>query len=562
MAFFRNAAVAALTTIALSWCGSPLLAQPADDAFKRYDNSIVTSPPAGAKPPAESSIKNSVRQSSTLRLHFGLATRNIGELQNRVTKGERISPAELAAKYSGDPDSAKKLVAWLTRQGFTSIETSADHSSVYATGTVTQIEKSLGVTMKSVTYNGETRPAATTPPVLPKEIAGSVVAIDGLQPWVRAIKHTVPHDAMAKAESAGVAGKLPAAPYKVYDILKAYNAHGLEVAGKGRITGKGQTIAILIDRFPLMSDVKAFWQRNGATTNASQIQLINVRGPSGQLPPPEDEETLDVQWASGIAPGATIRVYAAGSLFYPDLDKALDMILADAQKPGGPQHVSISLGSREDLVSEDELRVQAATFLKLAALGVNTFVSSGDDGSNPSLLGRGRGDESHVEYYASDPWVIAVGGTTLHFDAGSNTVVSEIAWPGSGGGISKKLPQPAWQKSAWTDQQYRLVPDVSSVADNRPGGFVVLNGREVAYGGTSWSAPMWAGFSALIAEAREKAGKAPIGFLAPTLYGLQKGQGFRDIVTGSNGAYKAGPGWDPVTGLGVPDVKALIEAIP
>jgi kumamolisin len=46
------------------------------------------------------------------------------------------------------------------------------------------------------------------------------------------------------------------------------------------------------------------------------------------------------------------------------------------------------------------------------------------------------------------------------------------------------------------------------------------------------------------------------------LYGLQKGQGFRDIVTGSNGAYKAGPGWDPVTGLGVPDVKALIEAIP
>ena len=74
---------------------------------------------------------------------------------------------------------------------------------------------------------------------------------------------------------------------------------------------------------------------------------------------------------------------------YPDLDRALDMILADAQKPGGPQHLSISLGSREDLVSPDELKIQATLFLKLAALGVNTFVSSGDAGSNPDpTLGR------------------------------------------------------------------------------------------------------------------------------------------------------------------------------
>src|SRR4029079_18406370 len=292
-----------------------------------------------------------------------------------------------------------------------------------------QIEKSLGVTMQNVTFQGETRPAATTPPALPRDIGDAVVGIDGLQPWARAIKRPVRRDKTPKARAAGSTSKAPAASYKVYDILKAYDAHGLEVPGKGRVTGKGQTIAILIDTFPSMSDVKSFWQRNGLSLNDSQIQLINVQGRHTKLPPPQDEETLDVQWTSGIAPGATIRVYAAGSLFYPDLDRALEMVLTDAQKPGGPQHVSISLGSREDLVSEDELRVQAATFLKLAALGVNTFVSSVDDGSNPSLLGRGRGDESHVEYYASDPWVIAVGGTTLHFDAGSNTVVSEIAWP-------------------------------------------------------------------------------------------------------------------------------------
>jgi kumamolisin len=158
--------------------------------------------------------------------------------------------------------------------------------------------------------------------------------------------------------------------------------------------------------------------------------------------------------------------------------------------------------------------------------------------------------------------VIAVGGTTLQFDAQSNTVVSETAWYGSGGGISRALPQPAWQASAWTEKQYRLVPDVSSVADVRPGGFVMLNGKETTYGGTSWSAPMWAGFAALIAEAREKQGKPQLGFLPPVLYNLPRGIGLRDITSGSNGAYQAGPGWDPVTGLGVPDVKALIETLP
>jgi len=561
MAILRNAAVTAFATVALlSWCASSSWAQQPQEAFKRYDNSIVATQPSAGKDAAATALKDSVRTSSTLRLHFGLATRNIEELQGRVAKGERISPSELAAKYSGEPESARKLTRWLTKQGFRAIETSADHTSVYATGTVAQIEKSLGVTMKSVTYKGETKPAATSPPALPRDVGDAVVAIDGLQPWVRAIKHKLLRDKAAGAAMAS--GRTPAAPYKIYDILKSYNAHGLEVAGKGRITGKGQTIAILIDRFPSMSDVQSFWQRNGLTVSASQIQLINVQGKNAPMPPPQDEETLDAQWASGIAPGATIRIYAAGSLYYPDLDKALDMILADAQKPGGPQHLSISLGSREDLISPDELKVQAAMFLKLAALGVNTFVSSGDDGSNPAPEGRGRGSENHVEYYASDPWVIAVGGTTLHFDAQSNKVVSETAWDGSGGGISRTLPQPVWQKSAWTNQEYRLVPDVSSVADVQPGGFVVLNDKEVAFGGTSWSAPMWAGFSALIAEAREKQGKPQLGFLAPVLYGLPKGAGFRDITKGSNGAYQAGPGWDPVTGLGVPDVKALIEVLP
>ena len=205
-----------------------------------------------------------------LQLHFGLATNNVEDLQARVAKGERISPREMAAKYSGDPASAGKLARWLTQQGFRAVETSADFTSVYATAAVGQIEKSLGVTMQSVTHRGQTKPAATTPPSLPRDVGEAVIAIDGLQPWAHVVKHPILLDRSVRAASAA-ASREPA--YKIYDILKAYDAHGLEVPGKGRVTGKGQTIAILIDTLPLKSDVQAFWQRSGLSIDQSQLQL-------------------------------------------------------------------------------------------------------------------------------------------------------------------------------------------------------------------------------------------------------------------------------------------------
>jgi kumamolisin len=103
---------------------------------------------------------------------------------------------------------------------------------------------------------------------------------------------------------------------------------------------------------------------------------------------------------------------------------------------------------------------------------------------------------------------------------------------------------------------------VSAVADPIPGAFVIFNQKEYPVGGTSWSTPIWAGFAALISDARQRQGKAPLGFLAPALYSILASKGFRDITAGNNGAYHAGPGWDPVTGIGVPNLKDLIGALP
>jgi subtilase family serine protease len=107
----------------------------------------------------------------------------------------------------------------------------------------------------------------------------------------------------------------------------------------------------------------------------------------------------------------------------------------------------------------------------------------------------------------------------------------------------------------------RLVPDVSLAADPNDGAFLVFNGKPIQIGGTSWSAPTWAGLCALLNEARQNAGKSALPFLNPMIDPLMGTRCFRDIVDGSNGAYHAGPGYDMVTGIGVPSTKDLIAKL-
>jgi len=504
-------------------------------------------------------------------------------LEEAVAQGEVIPPGQLQKDFTADAGDRAALVAWLKDQGFEIVRESKDGTSVYARATVDRIAKSLDVDMTRVTKDGITYTAARTAPSLPAEVAKSVHAIIGLQPFRQAHKHSrrcVPWHGnrmslrdtngeakpgkstrARKSASKGAAAAGPttnvqnAPPYLVSEVLKAYNANGLTV------TGQGQTIAILIDTFPATADLKAFWKRNNLPTTISQIQKINVKG--GPLPAQEGEETLDVEWASGIAPGAKVRIYASGSLRFVDLDLALDRIIADLPTQPGMRQLSISLGLGETFMGgpQGEVATQHQKFLRLAAAGVNVFVSSGDAGARPDVTGHNAGGPLQAEYESSDPSVIGVGGTTLTL-AANGTVASEVGWTGSGGGTSIFFPRPPWQKGSGVPAgSKRLVPDVSLAADPNQGAFVVLNGKVQQIGGTSWSAPVWAGFCALINEARAKAGKPPLPFLNPLLYPLMGTPAFRDIKSGSNGQFTAGPGYDLVTGIGVPNVKELINAL-
>jgi len=157
--------------------------------------------------------------------------------------------------------------------------------------------------------------------------------------------------------------------------------------------------------------------------------------------------------------------------------------------------------------------------------------------------------------------VIAVGGTTLSL-APDGTIASETAWASGGGGRSVLFKRQAWQQGAGVPVGGdRLVPDVCAAADPNTGAFLVLHGKPTAIGGTSWSAPVWAGLCALLNQARVDAGEQALAFLNPLLYPLGGSAAFHDITSGGNGAYHAGVGYDLVTGLGSPNLAALVASL-
>src|ERR1041385_2905845 len=212
-------------------------------------------------------------------------------LEEMVAKGETISPDELNRSYVANAADVERLVTWLKDQKFEIVQVTPD--SIYAKATPAQLESSLGVNMVRVTRDGLTYTAAQNAPSLPNEVAASVRSINGLQPFRQAHKHIrrrAPKEGNRAARNgAGRGGPAPeiqnAPPFLVNEIAKAYNADGLGV------TGKGQTIAILIDTLPTDADLEAFWKKNNLPVTMQQIDKITVG--SGALPPIEGEETLD-----------------------------------------------------------------------------------------------------------------------------------------------------------------------------------------------------------------------------------------------------------------------------
>ena len=364
--------------------GSVAYPQTIEGDFKAYPNSVAPLPPPTG-PARNVSTPDSADLNRTVNLNFYMQSKNYAAVEEANKQNRTLSPGEVKEAYSGSPEQAEKLAAWLKESGYQDIKISSDSKRVDATATIDKIQNSLHVGIVSVIKpDGSTIPgvAPDTPPKLPKEVAVGLDGIGGLQPWTEAVTHIVARASYVSQEpssdSSGIVPRSAAvtvATYSVADVLNAYNATGI------RATGKGQTVAILIDSLPLMTDITQFWRRNNLNIQENQIQLINVQGDQAPLPNREGEETLDAEWASGIDPGANVAVYAAGSLQFTFLDRALDRILSDALANANLRTVSISLGLREDLAEayiqhEDgvfgTLRRLVPTYSFLPAMPVRT----------------------------------------------------------------------------------------------------------------------------------------------------------------------------------------------
>jgi len=236
--------------------------------------------------------------------------------------------------------------------------------------------------------------------------------------------------------------------------------------------------------------------------------------------------------------------------------------------------VSISWGLCEANTGAAELQTLDHIFKQGASQGISLFAASGDSGAYDC----GDGNLG-VDSPAGDPYITGVGGTNLQLHSGAYGSESVWANPsdtqrspngaGSGGGVSNTFNQPSWQTGPGVQNGNREVPDVSADADPATGYATYCTVANagcpstgwITVGGTSASAPLWAGSMALINQYLQSQGKAVVGFANPALYSLfnaqQQSPAFHDITSGNNLHYAATAGYDMASGIGTPDVNNI-----
>jgi subtilase family serine protease len=262
---------------------------------------------------------------------------------------------------------------------------------------------------------------------------------------------------------------------------------------------------------------------------------------------------LDIEEAISMAPGMSyVYVYVSDISDVSIFNRMASDNLA--------KQLSCSWGwSPADPSSDDPI------FKEFAAQGQNLFVASGDSDAYSS--------RSMYVYPADDAYVTSVGGTDLTTKSAGGPWASEVAWtPYSGGGISPNhIAIPSYQKTAGVitttnkgSTTYRNSPDVAAEANTD--NYICYDGTCAGgWGGTSFAAPRWAGYLALVNQQAVANGLKPLGFINPTIYsiglGSSYGSNFHDITSGNNRTYSAVKGYDLVTGWGSPNGSGLINSL-
>jgi uncharacterized protein (TIGR03437 family) len=502
-----------------------------------------------------------------------------------------LTPEQYGQQFGvGDADLGK-ITAWVQQQGLQLVSVARGRSWIAVGGTAAQMESAFQTEIHNYLVDGETHYANASAPSVPAAFGSVVQGIRGLSDFrLKPRSHpssskaslvksnsSKPNYASASCDSECVA---PGDFATIYDVTPLYTAG---------INGAGQKIAIAGQIEVNLSDIEQFRSMFNLPANDPQTVLVpGSRSPgsnaaSGDLA----ESDLDLEWSGAVAQNASI-VFVYSTDVMTSLQYAIDQDLAPV--------VSISYGSCELETPASEYNAFVAWGEQANAQGMTWFAASGDDGAadcddsqNPGLA---------VDLPGSVPEVTSAGGTqfaegsgnywssTNNANGGSalsyipentwNTSVEDQEPSASGGGASVLFSKPSWQTGPGVPaDNARDVPDISlDASDDHDSYIIYTSGGIQLYGGTSFSAPSFAGITALL---NQKLGSGGVGNINPKLYALAQSDAsiFHDITTGNNlvtvacthrssgcsdtpVGYYAGAGYDQTTGLGSVDAYKLV----
>jgi subtilase family serine protease len=439
-----------------------------------------------------------------------------------------LSVEEFTGRFGPAQQDQDALVSFLEANGLTVTRTRANRMVVDVEGPVASIEKAFHVNL-GVYQHPEEPGAFYAPdrePTLDLDVPVlHITGLDDFAPPQAKLIRSVP-------DSQGT-GSGPHGQFVGSDMRAAYY-------GSGPLTGAGQSVGLLEYGGYEISDVQRYFQNLNQPLNVPVVG-VSLNGVPLSCEPPkcdDSEQVLDIEMAISMATGLSqVVVYVGRS----DVS-IFDQMAADNTS----KQLSVSWGWRDDESSLDPI------FKEMAAQGQSVFVASGDFGS--------RTPASSV-WPADDPYITSVGGTDLTTDGPGGPWLSETGWRYSAGMPSKNnVPIPGYQRlpgvvnsSNGASPVLRNIPDVAAEANTNQ--YSCWDGFcSGGNGGTSYAAPQWAGFTALLNQQALANGGTTAGFLNPALYLLAVGSNyhtaFHDTTSGSNGQYSAVAGYDLVTGWG------------
>jgi subtilase family serine protease len=552
-----------------------------------------------------------------------------------------LSPAQWISRFSPTQADSDAVVSFLSTAGLTITAVPASRQYVVFRGTAKQLGSTFGTSLHSYKYAGRQLVAPSTAPSLPSAVGIKISAVSLDQSRMLTKPNSITQGDLGASGDPQPSRKAAAPPVvttpcshytgeNIVTVPPSYNgqtqygtyncgytpaqlrsAYGLSDLNTKGVNGSGQTVAI-IDAYAspsILQDVNTYSAANGepGLTTSSYQQLVPepseftdqaaCQYPSGW----QGEQTLDVESAHGIAPGAHI-LYVGGANCGGGLDIAMSKILDNKLAT----IVSNSYGNAGEAIPADVIQGEVNLQIQAAGEGIGLYFSSGDSGDEAARLGYPSPD-----FPASSPWVTSVGGTSMGIDK-SGTLAYEAGWGdavdqivkdasgnlvytqplpgtrfvgGAGGGASAVFAEPDYQTNAVPAalaNGHRVSPDVAALADPYTGFQIgirpIVNDTTLAtgdfvnetYGGTSLASPIVAAQIAIVQQST----RTSIGFANPTLYGVKRvlPNSFRDVVPQnptqavaytsriSGNSYlvsfdqdtslKTATGYDSVTGLG------------